>query len=341
MASRRTDGDHSIRVPYAPRICPEYHIEHAHAPRHRHLDHRREYGRRDDDTRAEIQTLSHDNRCWAESSCASTRSLRRPNGSHAKPQRQGSRAGAAWRAACHVRGARGTLAACRRPNYDCPRGFSPGTKSGAAGFSVKLGRRPAVRAPRTRNRATIKRFTERSVAARTRAAEKRSTFTTYGSLTSRRLPARSAGAVDLCPKTQPSAGAHTAELETSEVSQAESMGRRLRLWGRPHTTARQPSKTPLYRSVESTGDVLHPPSLIVSCFGTDRKPLCPDVHCKYVHIRGDMARRASLRTTTEPARRRALCLTSSEAIARHLPSSAHLGEEAKRRDPFRTKALRL
>ena len=64
------------------------------------------------------------------------------NGSHGKLQRQGPRAEAARRAACHVRaansGARGCQAACRLPNYDCTRGFSPGPKPGAASFTVVL-----------------------------------------------------------------------------------------------------------------------------------------------------------------------------------------------------------
>src|SRR5690349_18754071 len=35
-------------------------------------------------------------------------------------------------------------AACRPPHYDCPRGFSPGTKPGAANFSVELAAAPSV-----------------------------------------------------------------------------------------------------------------------------------------------------------------------------------------------------
>ena len=66
-----------------------------------------------------------------------------PNGFPAKLQRQGPRAEAARNAGCtfapRSAAREDCQAACRLPNFGCIRGFSPGTKPGAANFSGELG----------------------------------------------------------------------------------------------------------------------------------------------------------------------------------------------------------
>src|SRR5690349_405824 len=79
-------------------------------------------------------------------SCAGDRP---PNGFPAKLQRQGPRAEAERNAGCtfapRSAAREDCQAACRLPNFGCIRGFSPGTKPGAANFSGELGGGPEIR----------------------------------------------------------------------------------------------------------------------------------------------------------------------------------------------------